>query len=224
MIHLAVAVRAITGACGIFFCANLREMKRSSSSLFSVVLVIVAVIVILLLVNFQRIRQRQLRCMALDVFTAFNACRVYYWADFGTLLGIVRERDIILDDNDIDICVERNSETIRKLEQCVRPRLEELGYTLAWHSRSIYRIYRFWRGFVGFVDVYMTERRGDIIIGATGTTSNIPAALVGTPVALTWKDVQVMVPARVHETLEWRYGPTYMTPQPGYKGRAGIHS
>ena len=38
----------------------------------------------------------RLRKMAEDVFSIFEQCGVFYWTDFGTLLGIVRDNDIIL--------------------------------------------------------------------------------------------------------------------------------
>ena len=43
--------------------------------------------------------------MAHDVIQALNETDITYWVDFGTLLGIHREGDIILLDNDADICI-----------------------------------------------------------------------------------------------------------------------
>ena len=41
--------------------------------------------------------------------------RLTWWIDFGTLLGYVREGDIIADDNDVDLCVRIDSPADRGL-------------------------------------------------------------------------------------------------------------
>lgn len=45
----------------------------------------------------------KLREMTINLSGLLNKKQITYWADFGTLLGIVRERDIIAYDNDVDI-------------------------------------------------------------------------------------------------------------------------
>jgi phosphorylcholine metabolism protein LicD len=44
-----------------------------------------------------------------DIASIFNFLKIDYSLDCGTLLGVVRDGDIIAWDNDIDLCV-RNSE------------------------------------------------------------------------------------------------------------------
>ena len=161
-------------------------------------------------------RQSVLRQMAIDVFRTFNDLGVIYWADFGTLLGIIRDDDIISHDDDVDVCIVDNKQTHVLMETSVRSRLESLGYTLKRLNWSAYRVYS---QFGLFTDVYLTTVKGDTIIGATGENSNISKRLVGLTNIHSWKGLDVHVPEHVHETLVWRYGETYMTPIKGFKGR-----
>ena len=153
--------------------------------------------------------------MAIDTFEVFNECGVYYWADFSTLLGIVRENDIILGDNDVDVCIHNDQRTVNIMESCAKPALIQRGYRVERMDWSAYRVR--YKGL--FVDVYITNESGDTIIGATGENSNIPKRLVGTPRDFVWNSTTVKVPQYVHETLIWRYGEDYMTPRRGDKGR-----
>src|SRR5262245_30068686 len=52
-----------------------------------------------------RSRQRALRELVPRVCAVLHAHHVAYWADFGTLLGFRRDRDIIVSDKDADLCV-----------------------------------------------------------------------------------------------------------------------
>ena len=76
--------------------------------------------------------------MAFDVFQLLNEEGIPYWADFGTLLGLCtvplaidhgfrrhREGDIILGDNDVDVCLPNLSEY--DLDRLVS-RLTQRGY------------------------------------------------------------------------------------------------
>lgn len=54
---------------------------------------------------FHRLRRRYLRTLLVDLCATFRSMEVTYWIDFGSLLGIHRDGDLILYDNDIDIAV-----------------------------------------------------------------------------------------------------------------------
>lgn len=55
---------------------------------------------------FHSARRSMLRAMLLELAPALDACPgLTYWLDFGTLLGIFRDGDIIRHDNDIDVAV-----------------------------------------------------------------------------------------------------------------------
>jgi hypothetical protein len=161
--------------------------------------------------------QCRLRHMAINTVGVFNDVKMYYWVDFGTLLGIIREDDIIIGDNDVDICIRDDKVSHTLMRGPVTQRLRALGYEVTKEPWSAYRI----RDGDLFVDVYLTGKQGGTIIGATGENSNISDQLVGMPQWYLWKKPHVFVktPQNVHETLVWRYGEDYMTPRPGYKGR-----
>jgi phosphorylcholine metabolism protein LicD len=53
--------------------------------------------------------------MAKDIILILNKYNINYWVDFGTLLGIIRENDIILYDNDVDICLVDTPELHEKM-------------------------------------------------------------------------------------------------------------
>lgn len=187
-------------------------MRRVS---LTVGLAIAAIVVLYALCRYVR-TQSLLREMARDVFTSFNDLGVTYWADFGTLLGIIRDNDIIAYDDDVDVCVIDNLETHTLMETSVRARLESLGYTL---KRLHWQAYRVFTQYGLFTDVFLQQINGETIIGATGENSNISKRLVGSPKIHWWKGIAVRVPEHVHEALVWRYGDTYMTPIKNFKGR-----
>lgn len=54
---------------------------------------------------FHRLRRQYLRELLMDLCKAFTSMDVTYWIDFGSLLGIHRDGDLILYDNDIDVAV-----------------------------------------------------------------------------------------------------------------------
>lgn len=173
-------------------------------------------------------RQAILRGMATSAISAFNDNKVNYWLDFSTLLGIIRDGDIILGDNDVDICINDDAETYLLLEGPVRARLEAQGYKIERQTWAAYRIkpQEFRRKHWLFVDVYITKRSGNTIIGATGSNSNVASALIGTPKWGWWSDaaIDVLVPEDVDGVLAWRYGTDYMTPNRNYKGRDQNHN
>jgi phosphorylcholine metabolism protein LicD len=47
-----------------------------------------------------------LRVSAKHIVETLNKHNIFYWLDYGTLLGVVRDGDIIKGDNDIDISVQ----------------------------------------------------------------------------------------------------------------------
>lgn len=170
-------------------------------------------------------RQAILRSMAVSFISALNDNHVTYWVDFGTLLGIIRDGDIILGDNDVDISIGNDEGTLALMDGPVRTRLQAQGYVLermtwgpAYRVRKLHELFHM-RYFIG-VDI--TEKDGDTIIFAEGPSNNMASALVGTPKWIPWLRgaIQILVPDDVHGVLVSRYGKDYMTPIMNYKGRA----
>ena len=160
-----------------------------------------------------------LRKMLVELIKSFNNYEVDYWIDFGTLLGIVREDDIIWMDDDIDICVLENDELHHKIK-LVKEDLYKKGYKdfrkMDW---SAYRLYKN----DIYSDIYINniDYNKGYIIGATGENSNIPIEYIGSRNWIYSKkfDIPIRVPEKIHETLVWRYGEDYTTPKTGFKGR-----
>ena len=171
-------------------------------------------------IYWQYIRRWRLRKMAIFVFQCLNDTGMPYWVDFGTLLGIHREGDIILGDNDVDVCIlDPKEESLHDLGH----RVHKAGYIFRYRVfANISRVYDRWWPW-GFVDLYHVRRSqdGSVYHGATGVTSDIPVHLIDCTQTHHWHrgGVDVVVPADVHGVLEWRYGDDYMTPKPGFKGR-----
>ena len=89
---------------------------------------ITTTVVIILYFLFFKLLQKVLRGMAQDVIESFNTTKIHYWVDFGTLLGIIRENDIIWGDDDIDLCIYDNKETHKIMKTTVTTSLEKMGY------------------------------------------------------------------------------------------------
>lgn len=166
-----------------------------------------AFILLQVIKQYQRHRRQQLRILARAVlcslYHSFNREKnqttnngddgVQWWIDFGTLLGWRRERDIILGDTDVDICVlipsSGNVEAIlAPVAHCLRQR-KDGDFHLSRQYATIYRVQNHCRQiWCPFVDIYInrlpTSPNTDeavMIRGATGGNSDIPMALIGTP-------------------------------------------
>ena len=50
-------------------------------------------------------RRKTIRELFIKTINFLHKNNITYWVDFGTLLGIHRDGDIILGDNDADICI-----------------------------------------------------------------------------------------------------------------------
>lgn len=186
---------------------------------FCIIIIIIIIIYFLLYIckfYFQRII---LRNMAHDVITELNKHDIYYWIDFGTLLGIIRDKDIIWRDNDVDISVIDSPELHRKMK-LVGNSLLKKGYKFKKMDWSAYRVYKF--GYF-FTDIYINKynHTTNTYLGALGTNSNINSLLIGTPINIFWdmKNIFIKCPEKIHETLVWRYGEDYNIPKHNFKGR-----
>jgi phosphorylcholine metabolism protein LicD len=158
-----------------------------------------------------------LRKMAKDIIPILNKYSIDYWVDFGTLLGIIREKDIILNDDDIDITLIDTPELYNKMT-LAKEDIIKLGYSFKRMDWSAYRIYKDKKI---FADLYLNKKddTNKQYIGAEGEKSNIAYSTIGTPKIIKWNNIDVRVPENIEQTLIYRFGEDYMTPRRGYKGR-----
>ncbi len=98
-----------------------------------------------------------------DVHELFEAKKISYWIDSGTLLGAVRHKGIIPWDTDLDLCIDKHDEE-RLLD--LKPLLGKLGLTLVsktfgWTIKA--------KG--GFCDIFLVSKRKGTYIYADKPTS-----------------------------------------------------
>lgn len=159
-----------------------------------------------------------LRKIAVNTIKLFNKYNVEYWVDFGTLLGIIRENDIILGDYDVDICILDTKSNHKKMK-LVKNDIEKLGFKLTKENWSAYRVKKSYL----FADIYINkfDCKNKLYLGAVGNNQNVSFDLIGTPKTIIWKkyNLPVKVPENIHEVLVWRYGNDYMIPKHNFKGR-----
>lgn len=180
------------------------------------------ILIIGLLIVRRKMRREYLRRMARETIDIFNNQGVDYWVDYGTLLGIVRENDIIEHDNDVDICVMNTPENHILLHKAFTQlsQKEKGRYIFSTEPWGAYRIRILYNGmnFDYFTDIYLVNKEGDMYKDPTG---KIPCSLVGKKTRISWNGLDVSAPEKIHESLLWRYGRDYMTPK---KGAEAINS
>ena len=170
-----------------------------------------------------RQRQRALRRIVSDVCRLFDEHAIDYWCDFGTLLGLHRDGDIIAGDKDADLCV-LSSEKPRIL--ALAAPLGERGYVLTdrgGRSRTVLRIHdaRTWY----HLDVYEYVPDGDVLRSVlVSPQEDIPARLVTSRRRVTFLDAPVHIPCDAEAVLRHRYGPGFARPRRGDKGATRPYS
>lgn len=186
---------------------------------FIVIIIIIIISNIILYLN--NIRLKILKYLLINVTKVFNEENVEYWIDFGTLLGIYREKKIILYDNDIDICIiNLDKDKIKKCQEKLKKvhiKLEDEKTWSAyrcWLQLGPFNLYK-----IAFGDIYINKISKTDYLGSTGVNSNISKKLIGTPQKYNWEGHILKVPENIHDTLVWRYGKDYMVPKINFKGR-----
>lgn len=191
-------------------------MKRSTVF----VLIAITLCAVLLLAYsymcFGRASIRKLLKVGVQEFN--NEKDLTYWVDYGTLLGLRRNNDVILWDNDVDICVLDHPQLHEKLWS-IAGRLDDHQIVWTRVAGGIYRFYHRCLPVLYHADVYVYVKDGDMLRGPEGSKSDVPSDLVGNRQDMQWQGLSVKTPEKIHETLVWRYGENYMTPRPLFKGR-----
>jgi hypothetical protein len=173
---------------------------------------------------FHRLRRASLRRCMLDVRAALEAEGLTYWLDFGSLLGIHRDGDLILHDNDVDFaCLNPNwAELMPALQRHLEPQYRVRIVTPEAHPESSWvRVYCP----LGMIDLF-TARSGhedetgedaaDRIVKVScghEDTQHIPESFVLPPGRKHWKGHTISVPANIEETLRHRYGDSWQEPR-----------
>lgn len=110
------------------------------------------IIIICILITMQLVKvfyvRRTIRELLIKLIGEFENAGVEYWVDFGSLLGIMREKDVILGDNDGDVCIlESNKENTEKVERIVK---NMGGKFFDWGAFRVYN------GLI-FIDIFLVK-------------------------------------------------------------------
>jgi hypothetical protein len=164
-------------------------------------------------------RRAALRRLVVDVSRIFEAHRIDYWCDFGTLLGFYRERDIISGDKDADLSIlESEKPRILALAGVLRAH----GYELTdrgGRARKLIRIYEVKTRY--YLDVYPYVPEGTMLRSVLASPQeDIPASLVTRRAPAAFLGGRIRVPEDVPAVLRHSYGPAFTTPRRGDKGTA----
>lgn len=188
-------------------------MKGKTIIVFLLLVLVFVGLIICSKREWQKHTQKTLRVIAKDMIEEFNKQGVDYWVDYGTLLGIVRENDIIQHDNDVDVCMMDTPENHPK----VRAAMDALykknkGYIFTYEPWGAYRIKIKSLIWNRFADVYLTKQVDNKYVDPTGA---IPVEMVGKKQYIDWQGLKVPVPEHIEESLVWRYGDNWRTPIEG---------
>ena len=120
-------------------------------------LVSIYLFLVFILTLFAFYKRKLIREIFIKTINFLNKNNITYWVDFGTLLGIHRDGDIILGDNDADICIPSTEEkkllkafknsgsTFEKWERMKWPAFRTYSYSPVRHTAAWPR----------FVDLYL---------------------------------------------------------------------
>lgn len=182
---------------------------------------ILAILAILLGITpwLDRFRRAALRRILKDVTEVLNRHGVDYWADFGTLLGLVRDGDVILGDKDVDLCV---LDVERPRVMAAQADFVARGYRLTGEGGAARKLMRvFDRRTPFYADIYPYSHHGDTLSSVLDPRDDAPASLVMNRTTADFQGEAVSIPREAERLLEYRYGPTFKTPRRNDKGRAG---
>ena len=160
--------------------------------------------------------RKDLRQLAQRTCSMLTQSGVEHWLDFGSLLGLMREGNILEGDTDVDISVIDTPENVEKLEHSRAP-LADMGIFLK--KELTWNAYRA-ASSLGYVHLYLTELVNHTYQGAIGEGSEISSDLIGTPTLFDWQGTQVAIPQHTHAFLVARYGDDYMDPDAFYANKS----
>jgi len=190
--------------------------------LIFILLILLFIYYIIYLIRTRHSMKYHIRYLLTQTCKALNNANVEYWIDFGSLLGIYRENDIIEGDNDGDICIiGENKEKMKKVKEELNKLNIKLYREKTWDAYCCKYKYFHNSSIHGFIDIYINKinKENDTYIGATGVNSNISKKFIKNTKKYKWNGIYINVPEDINGTLIWRYGEDYMIPKPGFKGR-----
>lgn len=169
---------------------------------------------------FHHARRAMLRQLLFDLCPALHEGGHRYWLDFGSLLGVHRDGDLILHDNDIDLAI--LDPQWDQLHSHLSTSLPQYTVKLEFPSdadgeTTFLRVYCL----LGFADVFGALELEDkrlLVDCGHGELNCISTELVLPTKSIEWKGVKIQVPRDLNGALHARYGPTWRVPRYMDKG------
>ena len=155
----------------------------------------ILIIIILVWILYIFLQRKIIRNLFIKTIKNLEKDNIEYWVDFGTLLGIERDKDIILGDNDADICIVNTPENLNKF---YKSNIGKFAYN------NIYRVYNLWL----FVDLYIIEIVNDQYKAPTGEIIDINfiQPIQKKNIQINGHKINVSLPNKIKDTLDYRYG------------------
>ena len=170
---------------------------------------------------YDQVQRSVLTLFARAVFRKLNHAAVDYWADYGTLLGLIRDGGVILGDTDVDLSVVEMPETMDKLDELCSQ--HHFWFVLKKDlNRRSYCAYFRWLPVHCDIYVYRPDHKRQLLVGCEGPFSDISMALVEKRDWHLWHGLPVRIPCLAQEVLAFRYGEDWRVKRRGYTGR--LHS
>jgi phosphorylcholine metabolism protein LicD len=171
-------------------------------------LILAYFVLVIIVTAFLLCRREVIRKLFVDTINVLNKNNINYWVDFGTLLGICRNKDIIFGDDDADICIPESQED--KVEKALT-NSELVWKKFEWGA---FRTYTRLFGKEYFTDIFIAKPKGENYqIPSAGDTPiellsdiNMESVMVGD------YSIKIMKPKRSNELLEFRYGKKWKIP------------
>jgi len=162
--------------------------------------------------------QEKIREILLEILPILNFNNIKYWVDCGTLLGIIRDGDIIEWDDDADLGVLYTSENWKKLLICIKSIDKFIFAPMNGIRPRFYytepRSHEPWIDFYGWVDKETANMQGRYSSIETGFHRGLWPYKnhIGTPVKIQWKGIDIFIPQNPEERLIHLYGKSWKNP------------
>ena len=145
---------------------------------------------------------------------SFLTNKIEYWVDYGTLLGLHREKDIIIGDTDCDICIwKKDEDIIRSILQTFVDSTSNLS--LKEYGESMFRIVDKTK-YHCYIDIYkatINETTNKIIIpDSKDTPTELLSSFEIVNLPFYNQTIEVRQPVKWRELLEFRYTKNWIKP------------
>lgn len=136
---------------------------------------------------------------------------------FGSVLSVVRDKDLVAHDDDLDVVIafpQTQARTLAEARRITRDHLVELGYQVTGNFFNHWHVRRQNRKLDVFVGIY---EQGDSIGWFPGKRSALKRDEVFPPATSNLLGIECLIPANPERYLEIIYGPKWRSPDPGWK-------